>query len=103
MFSAGEGVEQETLASCLEMEIDELNTIMQGIIKKYDDEMRGVQILEYGTRYQMCTRADFYEYIRKLNEPKRQTGLSSAALECLSVVALSPAGNQKPGGIHTGR
>ena len=87
LFSAGEGVERETLAACLEMEIDELNAIMQGIIKKYDDEMRGVQILEYGNRYQMCTRADFYEYIRKLNEPKRQTGLSGAALECLSVIA----------------
>ena len=55
--------------------------------KRYDEERKGLQILELENTFQMCTRAEYYPHlIRVAAAPKRQV-LTDVVLETLSIIA----------------
>lgn len=51
------------------------------------DSKRGILIREINGSYQLCTRFEHYEYLKKLFEPKQRQGLSQAAFETLAIIA----------------
>lgn len=89
LFSAGAAVEEEQLAAALGLDIGVIRKITKRLMDCYDEEKRGMRIIKLEDSYQMCTREDYYESIRRINEPKRKQGLSSAALETLSIIAYN--------------
>ena len=64
-----------------------------GIVKtlnnRYDDNGSALKIVRLGTSYQMCTREEYAEYISSAIEYKKQTPLSNAAMEALTVIAYN--------------
>jgi len=89
LFSAGEPVGLPELAELLE--IDEIEALkeIKALTDEYESAARGVRIIELNDSFQMCSRADYYPYIKKIAEPRRQTALSGAALEVLSIIAYN--------------
>lgn len=87
LFGAGESVSCGELASALEISIPAARQIMERLQTKYDEEKRGVKIIVLGDAFQMCTREEYADAVRKVTEPKRRRGLSPSALETLSVIA----------------
>ena len=77
---------------------DELNNIVglsnaaeitDKLAGKWEKEKRGTAIKSVNGKYYLCTNEKYYDYIVKLIEPRRQSALSNAALETLSVVAYN--------------
>jgi len=89
LFSLGEAVETERLAEALEVREDEIKEAVKALQKKYEKENRGFKIIEIENSVQMCSNPDYYECIKRVTQIKKQAGLSSAALETLSIIAYN--------------
>ncbi|MBE7032320.1 MAG: SMC-Scp complex subunit ScpB [Ruminococcaceae bacterium] len=87
LFAAGDAVEIERIADILDIDLKSTRALMTALIDKYDEENRGLQIIRLEEAYQMCTRAEYHEYIARLAEPRRAQSLSNAAMEVLSIIA----------------
>ena len=87
LFSMGEAVEREQIAKALEIQVDEVVRIIHGMMEKYNQEDRGIQIIELENAFQMCTNPNYYDTLIKIvNIPKKHT-LTDALLETLSIIA----------------
>ena len=89
LFSLGEAVEIEKLAEALEVKEEEVKEASINLQKKYDEENRGIKIIEIENSIQMCSNPEYFECIKRVSQIKKQAGLSSAALETLSIIAYN--------------
>ena len=89
LFSLGEAVEIEKLAEALEVKEEEIKEAGAALQKKYEEENRGIKIIEIENSLQMCSNPEYFEGIKRVTQIKKQAGLSSAALETLSIIAYN--------------
>lgn len=87
LFTMGESVELEKIAEAIELDKKKTKAILEQMMEHYKDSSIGLQIMELDGSYQMCTKAEMYEYlIRIAKQPKRRV-LSDVLLETLSIIA----------------
>ena len=89
LFSVGEAVELERLRSALEVEEEVLINAVVKLKDRLEAEDRGVRLIEVGDSVQLCSAPNYFEYIQKTVQMKKQAGLSAAALETLSIIAYN--------------
>ncbi|MFZ5353526.1 MAG: SMC-Scp complex subunit ScpB [Bacillota bacterium] len=87
LYVAGDAVPLKELSNVLGIDEPTVKRIINQMIDYYNDEERGIQIIEVNSSYQFCTRPEHYEYIERLVKPQTRQGLSQAALETLSIIA----------------
>lgn len=87
LFTMGQSVEVGRLAAAMGQDEDCARKAALRLKKRYDEERKGLQILELENAFQMCTRAEYYPHlIRVAAAPKRQV-LTDVVLETLSIIA----------------
>ena len=87
LFTMGESVELEKIADSIELDKKTTKKLINEMMQEWNDEGRGVAIMELDGAYQMCTRTEMYEYlIRIAKQPKRRV-LTDVLLETLSIIA----------------
>ena len=87
LFTMGESVEAEKIAVAIEHDVDTTVKIIHNMMDKYENEDRGIKIIELEGRFQLCTKEEYYDnLIRICSQPRRYT-LTDAALETLSIIA----------------
>ena len=89
LFSLGEAVEIERLAEALEVTEAEIRKAFDSMKKDYEKNKRGINLIEIDGCLQMCSNPEYFDYIQKVTQTKKQMGLSSAALETLSIIAYN--------------
>lgn len=87
LFTWGDPLELKDLSSVLEIDFNELEDIMKELIDDFDFNRRGLRIIKFNNLYQIGTRPEHYEWIKKLNNKKNTKNLSNASLETLSIIA----------------
>ncbi len=88
LFAAGdEGLSIEQIASVLEVTHDETRDILSGLRENYEDNSRGIQLVEIAGAYQLTTKKIHAPYLQKLVEMPSAQALSQAALETLAIIA----------------
>ena len=87
LFTMGESVEAEKIAVAIEHDVDTTVKIIHNMMDKYENEDRGIKIIELEGSLQLCTKEEYYDnLIRICSQPRRYT-LTDAALETLSIIA----------------
>ena len=87
LFAAGGSVEASRLAAALELETGEMEDILRRMELRYEEEDRGIRLLELEGAWQLCTKKEYYgDLIRVVKQPKKYT-LTEVLLETLSIVA----------------
>ena len=87
LFAAGGSVETTRLASALELDSGEMRDILRRMELRYEEEDRGIRLLELEDAWQLCTKREHYgELIRIVKQPRKYT-LTEVLLETLSIVA----------------
>lgn len=87
LFATGDAVEIRDIANVIDKSIEETQALIEGISQKYEEEKRGIKIVQFENSYQMCTNQEYFSYIKNLySVPQRKT-LSPAILETLAIVA----------------
>ncbi|MCD8083249.1 MAG: SMC-Scp complex subunit ScpB [Clostridiales bacterium] len=83
----GDSVELRQLAAAIDRDEPTAKEAVESLRLRYEQENRGMQIIELDGSYQMCTRSRFYgNLIRVAKTPKKQV-LTEALMETLSIVA----------------
>lgn len=89
LFAAGEPMEADRLAEALGCTADEVHERAAALSAHLDESGSGLQILQLGESYQLTTREQHAEVIRAALEVKRNTPLSNAAMETLTIIAYN--------------
>ena len=87
LFTVGESVELEKLANVLELDKDKTKEVVENLKKRYETNVCGVQIMELDGAYQMCTKAEYYEYLIRIAKQPKKRVLTDVLLETLSIIA----------------
>lgn len=87
LFTWGDSLDISDMSSVLEIDKKELSEVLKEMIDDFDYNMRGLRIIKTKDSYQLGTRAEHFDWIKKLTNQKPEKILSNAALETLSIVA----------------
>lgn len=87
LFTMGESVELDKIADTIEHDKETTRKIIRNMMMRYEEEDRGIRIIELENAFQLCTKQEMYEYlIRIAKQPKRHV-LTDVLLETLSIIA----------------
>lgn len=87
IFVADEPLPVKVLAEVLGEARETIETAIEELTADYDARESGLQIREIAGGWQISTRAEFHEEIRKFLKTRPSAKLSLAALETLAVIA----------------
>ena len=87
LFTMGESVSEERLALVMEMETEEIHALLVEMQKDYQIESRGITLIELEDAWQICTKMETYDYVRKLVSQPKKRSLTDVMLETLSIIA----------------
>jgi segregation and condensation protein B len=88
LFAAGdEGLSVKQIASVLEITEYQATDIVESLKEEYLSDVRGIQVIEIAGVYQMTTKKEHSDYLKRLVETSSTQGLSQAALETLAIIA----------------
>ncbi len=89
LFACGEPVDSERLCDSAGVEPDELPRLILALNQRYSDAEASIEILKLNQSYQLVTKKEFAPYIRAAVETKRNSALTPAALEVLTIIAYN--------------
>lgn len=90
LFASGESVSIKRLCEVTSTDGKTMESLLKLMCDKYEgDNTRGIRIIKLEDSYQLCTKREYYDYIKILKEKKRRASLSGAGLEVLSVIAYN--------------
>ena len=87
LFAAGEPVKAAKLAVVLDVDTDVVVKAASMLRDEYNHDKRGFSIIEIDDGYQICSRPEYYGYIREILGEQRNQALSNAAMEALAIIA----------------
>ena len=87
LFTMGNSVELRQLAIAIDQSEDIAKRVVLHLQKRYEEEKRGVRILELENAYQMCTCQDYYENLVRVAVAPKKHVLTDVILETLSIIA----------------
>lgn len=87
LFTMGESVELDRLATALEEDCEIVKIIVKHMMKEYEKKERGIQLIELNGSYQLCTKATMYDTLIKIAHVPKKHVLTDVLLETLSIIA----------------
>lgn len=87
LFTMGRSVALHQIAAALECEENVAKEAVLRLKNRYDNEQRGMEIIELEDAYQMCSRKEHYDALIRVAKTPRKQVLTEAVLETLSIIA----------------
>lgn len=87
LFAAGDSVPLEKLSEIIGQDKKTAESILSNMEMKYKSSPRGIMLRRLDSKYQLCTKPEYEEYIAALGSGQKKQGLSQAAYEALAVIA----------------
>lgn len=87
LFAMGDSVEIGRLAAAIGHDEDTTRKLLHNMMDRYEEEDRGIRIIELENSYQLCTKKEMYEYLIRVAKQPRKYTLTDVLLETLSIVA----------------
>jgi len=89
LYASGEPMSIERFSQVFEITPEKVVSVMEKLEEKMKQNKSGLELLRLENTYQLATKTEYFEYIKKAFDMRRRTPLSSAALEVLAVVAYN--------------
>lgn len=89
LFASGDPIDASKLAEVLDIDIETVTKMLGYLGASYDERESGLMLIRVGNKYQICTREEHSEEVRKLLEIRKNTPLSNAAFEVLAIIAYN--------------
>ncbi len=87
LFSVGDAVKISQLATVLEIGEDDVVKIVEIMTDKYEQQKRGMTIIRLEDSFQMATKKEYYDYVRKINNKIKDYSLTDVLIETLAIIA----------------
>ena len=89
LFASGEPVESDKLCEAVGIVKEQLDEAVSALEKKYSSEDSGITLLSLNGSYQLATKEELAPFIKAALEIKKNSVLSPAAMEALTIVAYN--------------
>lgn len=89
LFAAGEPISPDRIAVALDISVDTVRGLIEHLRDTLEMQEGALQILYLEGQYQLVTRNEYTEDIRKVMQERRNVPLSPAALEVLAAIAYN--------------
>lgn len=89
LFSGGEPQSIDRFSQVFDITPEKVVKVMEALEKRLNEQKSGLELLRLDNTYQLATKAEYADYIKKMFDIRRRTPLSPAALEVLAVVAYN--------------
>lgn len=89
LFASGEPLSIERFSQVFEITPEKTVAVMDELEKKLEANDSGIKLVRMENAYQLATRNEYIDYIKKAFDIRRRTPLSPAALEVLAVIAYN--------------
>jgi segregation and condensation protein B len=89
LFIAGDPVPVKSIAEVLDIDVDTAERLMEKMTEVYISQQRGLQLIRINDAYQLVTRPEYGEYIRRFTGAAKEQSLSRACLETLAIIAYN--------------
>ncbi len=87
LFTMGNSVSLKQLALAIGQTEETAKCVTLQLQKEYEEEKRGMRILELDGSYQMCTCKDYYENLIRVAAAPKKHVLTDVILETLAIIA----------------
>ncbi len=87
LFVSGEPIELGKLAKICQVSAEEIESILEKISTRLNEEERGLSLLRNKDAVQMVTKPENVEFVEQLVKNELADSLSPAALEVVSIIA----------------
>ena len=87
LFAAGDPVSADKLAAAVQLPQTTVETALEDLRVRYAREDSGLCLLHLDTRWQLATKTEWADCIRRLLDARRSVPLGPAAMETLTVIA----------------
>lgn len=87
LFAMGEAVPAEQIAKAIELDTEKTKKLIRGMMKRYQEENRGIRIIELEGSFQLCTKTEMYDYLVRIAKQPKKVVLTDVVLETLSIIA----------------
>ena len=87
LFTMGESVEVGRIAKVIEQDVNTTKKLIRNLMDRYEEEDRGIRIIELEDSFQMCTKKEMYEYLIQIAKQPKRYVLTDVVLETLSIIA----------------
>ena len=89
LFASGDPISAERLAATLEIDKSTVLKLLKNLMDDFDNDNSGICILKLGEKYQMCTKPNYADFVRRALDLRRHSPLSQAAMEVLAIIAYN--------------
>ena len=89
LFAYGEPVGADKLAQALQLPTTSVEEALEDLHARYAREDSGLCLLHLNTHWQLATKTDFAEPVRRVLDTRRSVPLGPAAMETLTVIAYN--------------
>ena len=89
LFTMGEAVELCQIAKAIQQDKATTEKLIHNLMDKYQDEGRGIHIIELENSYQLCTKRDYYGCLIRIAMQPQKPALTDVMLETLSSLPTS--------------
>ena len=89
LFAAGDPVSADKLAAAVQLPQTTVETALEDLRVRYAREDSGLCLLHLDTRWQLATKTEWADCIRRLLDARRSVPLGPAAMETLTIIAYN--------------
>lgn len=89
LFAYAEPIGADKLAQALQLPLTSVEPALEELRARYTREDSGLCLLHLNTHWQLATKADFAEPVRRVLDSRRSVPLGPAAMETLTVIAYN--------------
>jgi len=87
LFAMGDSVELAQIARAIEQDVSTTEKIIRNMMIRYQEEDRGIQIIELENSFQLCTKKEYYDALIRIAMQPKKPVLTDVMLETLSIIA----------------
>ena len=87
LFVAGNSISSERMKKLLDLDLDTIRKIISEINLEYKNNNHCFRIVEVAGGFQLVTRSEFAEYIKKFFGSRKTKHIAPSALETLAIIA----------------
>lgn len=87
LFTMGDSVELAQIAKAIEQDKSTTEKIIHNMMDRYQEEDRGIQIIELEDSFQLCTKKEYYGNLIRIAMQPKKPALTDVMLETLSIIA----------------
>ncbi len=87
LFAMGESVELSKIAKAIECDAATTQKLIRDMMLHYEEEDRGIKIIELENAYQLCTKQEYYDNLVQIALQPKKAVLTDVMLETLSIIA----------------